>query len=235
MTQTPATSEGRSGPTALAPGKRPLRLRWSTLALAAILVATVLVQAWPEGAAALEFDRRKITAGQWWRLVSGHLAHYGWPHMAADMGVFAALCWVAERRRGGVAWAVALGGVAVGAAVYGWAPEADAYRGMSGVDSAVFGYLVVTLVARHRGLKATAWLTVLALAIGRFVFETATGRPLLPTSLPDDIAVIGIAHLAGLAAGCLTAAVREAVADDGGVSACHKAVLVHSVSSNPRL
>jgi hypothetical protein len=130
--------------------------------------------------------------------------------MAADMGVFAALCWVAERRRGGVAWAVALGGVAVGAAVYGWAPEADAYRGMSGVDSAVFGYLVVSMVARHRGLKAAAWLTVLALAIGRFVFETATGRPLLPTSLPDGIAVIGIAHLAGLAAGCLTAAVREA-------------------------
>jgi homoserine kinase len=87
----------------------------------------------------------------------------------------------------------------------------------------VFGYLVVTLVARHRGLKAAAWLTVLALAIGRFVFETATGRPLLPTSLPDDIAVIGIAHLAGLAAGCLTAAVGEAAADGGRVGRAARA------------
>jgi homoserine kinase len=82
---------------------------------------------------------------------------------------------------------------------------------MSGVDSAVFGYLAVAEVVRDRGLKAAAWLTVLAMALGRFVFETATGRPILPTSLPDGIAVVGIAHMAGLAAGCITGAVSEAV------------------------
>jgi rhomboid family GlyGly-CTERM serine protease len=195
----------------MALGQGPPRLHWSTLGLAAIVVAAVLAQAWPEGAAALEFDRQRIAAGQWWRPVSGHLVHYGWPHMAADMGVFAALCWVAQRRGRGVAWSVAIGGVAVGAAVYWWAPDTNTYRGMSGVDSAVFGYLVVTEVVRDRGLKAAAWLTALALTLGRFVFETATGRPILPTSLPDGIAVVGIAHMAGLVAGCMAAAVSEAV------------------------
>ena len=211
MTQVPATPRALNGPMAAGLRPRELRLHGSALGLAAILVASIMAQAWPDGAAALEFDRQRIAAGQWWRLVSGHLVHYGWPHLAADMGVFAILCWVAQRRRRGVAWAVALGGVAVGMAVYGWAPDTDTYRGMSGVDSAVFGYLVVTAVARDRGPRVVAWLIVLAITLGRFIFETVTGRPILPTSLPDGIAVVGIAHVAGLAAGCLAAAVRETV------------------------
>lgn len=175
-----ATTWGRTGRTAHALRLGPVRLRGSTWALAAIVVAAVLAQGHPAAVSVLEFDRARIAAGEWWRLLTCHLVHYGWPHTLADMAVFAALAWVAQRRGHGLIWAVLVAAAAIGAAVYAWAPGTTAYRGM-------------------------LWLAVLALAVGRFVFETVTGRSLLPTSLPDGVAVVGVAHLAGLAVGCVGA------------------------------
>ena len=200
-----ATTWGRTGRTAHALRLGPVRLRGSTWALAAIVVAAVLAQGHPAAVSALEFDRARIAAGEWWRLLTCHLVHYGWPHTLADMAVFAALAWVAQRRGHGLIWAVLVAAAAIGAAVYAWAPGTTAYRGMSGVDATVFGFAAVRMAVEDGGWKRGLWLAVLALAVGRFVFETATGRPLLPTSLPDGVAVVGVAHLAGLAVGCVGA------------------------------
>lgn len=202
-----AMAWGRTGRTAPARRPGPVRLRGSAWVLASIVVVAVLAQVHPAAVSVLEFDRSRIAAGEWWRLLTCHLVHYGWPHTLADTGVFAALAWVAQGRGRGLVWAVLVAAGAVGAAVYAWAPETTTYRGMSGVDATVFGFAAVRMAVQDGGWQRGLWLTALALAVGRFVFEAATGRPLLPTSLPDGVAVVGVAHVAGLAVGCIGAAV----------------------------
>lgn len=169
------------------------------------MMAASIAQYHPVIVGALEFNRNAIGAGQWWRLVTGHLVHYGWPHMAADMSVFVALCWIAGRRGTGVLRMTAVAIPVIGAAIYFCSPATITYRGMSGVDAALFGWVLVTMATERGGWRSVAYVGMLVLAVGRFAFETATGQSLLPTSLPEDIAVVGSAHLAGLAVGCAMA------------------------------
>ena len=49
-----------------------------------------------------------------------------------------------------------------------------------------------------------------AVLAGWSVFEVATGRSGLPTSLPEGVRVVGVAHLAGLACGVIAAAAQAA-------------------------
>jgi rhomboid family GlyGly-CTERM serine protease len=39
----------------------------------------------------LQFERDAIAAGQWWRLVTGHLIHLGWSHWALNLAGLAIL------------------------------------------------------------------------------------------------------------------------------------------------
>ncbi len=73
--------------------------------------------------------------------------------------------------------------------------------------------------------RPPAWVCVLALLGGRFLFEAATGRSLLPTSLPGGATVVGAAHLSGLAAG-IAAAVGRAAANNS--------FHLHATSGPPR-
>jgi rhomboid family GlyGly-CTERM serine protease len=167
-----------------------------------MVVAAALIQPHPRALARLEFDRCAIAAGEWWRLLTGHLVHYGWPHLAADMGVFVALSWIARRRSSGILPVALLSALIIGAAVYLWEDGIIVWRGMSGVDAALFGWVLVIMAAQDRGWRAAVYGGLLLLAIGRFAFETVTGRGLLPTSLPEGVAVVGLAHVVGLAVGC---------------------------------
>jgi len=170
-------------------------------ALAAILVAAALVQAWPGAPGAMEFRRAGIAAGQWWRLLTGNLVHFSWLNLAANAAAFALLCAVA-RSRGLPAISVLVGfALAVGLGVYLFARGIESYRGLSGVSFALLAMVLVDMALARRSAVSAVWVGVLALLAGRAVFEAATGRALLPTSLPAGPCVVGAAHLAGLAAG----------------------------------
>lgn len=171
------------------------------IGLAAVLVAATIVQACPAAQSALEFDRGGIAAGQWWRLASCNLVHFGWFNFAANVGAFAALCFVARRRGVNVTPVVLPAAALVGAAVYLWADGVSVYRGLSGVSYALLAMLVLHAAWRAGKAAAAAWIGVLALAAARSAFEAATGRSLLPTSLPAGAGVAPVSHLAGLATG----------------------------------
>ncbi|KPK84732.1 MAG: hypothetical protein AMJ81_04895 [Phycisphaerae bacterium SM23_33] len=167
----------------------------------------------------LEFDRGGIAAGQWWRLASCNLVHFGWLNFAANAGAFAALCWVARCRRLNVMPLVLPSAVLVGAAVYLWADGITTYRGLSGVSYALLAMLVLHAAMRAGKPAAAAWVGFLALAAARSAFEAATGRSLLPTSLPAGAGLAPVSHLAGLATGAAAALACRILARAAGIKA----------------
>lgn len=181
-------------------GARRGRRLWAALAAGA-LAGAALASLVPGAAGALELDRAAVTAGQWWRLLTGHAVHWGPAHLLSDAAAFAGLLWLARRRPGATALVVVLSATTTGIAVWVWAGGIATYRGLSGINYALLAWLLAAAVAQGRGWRRAAWAAALAAIGAKVIVETATGRSALPTFLPDGIVAVGVAHLAGIATG----------------------------------
>ena len=186
------------------------RWRWGGLVLAVLVAGSVAVQCSPAAQALLQFDRSAIAAGQWWRLLTGNFVHYGWYHLAANLGTFAALCWMAVHRSRAVAAVVTLSALAIGLAVFVGAESITVYRGVSGVDCALLAWVLVSMAAEDRGWRAAGWIAVLAGVALKSGYEAVTGQVLLPTSAPVGVAVVGVTHVVGIVGGALAASAMAA-------------------------
>lgn len=156
----------------------------------------------PEVAAALQFDRAAVEAGELWRLVTAHLTHYDANHLAWDVAVFFALGWLCERqdrRTTGLALGVAAGAITLG--VWAALPQFATYRGLSGLDCTLFALLAARLL--RLPARAARWIggiALLALATKCSV-ETATATTLFASGTGYD--PVPLAHLLGAAVGAL--------------------------------
>lgn len=158
-------------------------------------------------AARWQLDFRAVGA-QPWRLLTGHLVHWSTDHLAWDLAVFLGLGLACEgwsRRR--TAAALLLAVAALGAGLPLLHPGIAVYRGLSGLDAALFSLLAARCLARRS--RPARWAGFLALAGlgGKVAWEAFTGTPLFLASTPEAVVVVPAAHLlgglAGLAAGWL--------------------------------
>lgn len=155
-------------------------------------------------AAALELHRAAVLRdGEVWRLATGHFVHAGAGHLAWDAAAFALLAGVLERwgaRR--LLWTLALAGALVSAAVLGLRPDLAVYRGLSGLDAALFVAVIVTAWRRgHLGGGVAAALAAgFAIKLG-WEFAAAGGAVFAP--LPEGWSAVPEAHAAGALAGLL--------------------------------
>ncbi|HQF38567.1 MAG TPA: rhombosortase [Opitutaceae bacterium] len=180
----------------------PRRFPFLTAALTALALAVGLI---PGAAAAGQYDRAALAAGQLWRLVTGHWAHWGGEHLAWDLLVFAVFGALLERRsRRTFALVVAGSALAISAALWFAAPQFQLYRGLSGVDSALFTAFFAQLLrdAWHERSPLQGSVPALALAgfVGKSAYELATGATLFVDTSAAFVAV-PLAHLAGAAVG----------------------------------
>jgi rhomboid family GlyGly-CTERM serine protease len=171
-----------------------------------LLTAAVLgLAAWGDaGRALLCYDRAGLAAGEWWRLVSGHLVHLGWRHAVMDLAAALILGWLFGRelspRRW--AWVLLLSLLAVNAGLWWLDPGITWYVGLSGVLHGVMAAAAVTLAWRR--VPAGYWLLgALALKLG---VEQLYG-PLWLAAESAGGPVIVNAHLYGAAGGILAALV----------------------------
>ncbi len=210
---------------------------------AAVVLAIILIQCLPAAQAALEFDRHAVGAGQVWRLLTCHLTHWSWSHLAADLAAFVVLYWLVcsygchgltrsgwpcslrpnmptpENGRGHGTHKLTIAGVpgrgrpyrlfgvlaasavAVGLAVHFGAGDITIYRGLSGVNYALLGWVLIRATRGVGRLKRIACLGLLAAIAAKIALEVA-GISLLPgIGLPEGIATVGVAHAAGLIVG----------------------------------
>lgn len=158
----------------------------------------------------LEYDRQRIAGGEAWRIVTCHWTHWTADHLLWDLGVFvllAALCWRLGRVR--TAAALAASALLIPLALWRLEPGFDRYRGLSGLDSALFVLLAVALIRRERSTGrggAVALLAGLLVAFAaKLAFEAVTGGTLFVDGSGAFVPV-PLAHLAGGVCGAVAAA-----------------------------
>jgi rhomboid family GlyGly-CTERM serine protease len=180
-------------------------LRRSAVTLG-VAAAAVVVFALGDLTVLLEGNRAAVGRGQWWRLVTGHFTHFGADHLFWDLSMFVVLGVLAEladRRR--FVWTMIVSAVAISAAVALVQPDIDTYRGLSGIDSALFVGVCLSMLREARG-RDESWMRAgLVLLLTGFVakvgYEFATDRCLFVSA--TDFTPVPLAHVVGAATACV--------------------------------
>jgi len=171
-------------------------------------LAAVFVFACPSLAAPLQYDRAAIAVGEFWRLFSGHWVHYGFDHLFWDVLAFAGLGLACERRsRTRFLVCVVASALAISLTVWFGLSGMSAYRGLSGLDSALLVLLFMELWSDAIRSGKPKQLLFPAACLAAFVFkvsfELATGDTIFVRSLGSGVVGVPLAHLAGAAVGFL--------------------------------
>jgi len=158
---------------------------------------------------ALEFSRTALARGQLWRLLTGHLTHFSADHLKWDLVVFLALGSLVElRNRTHFTVSVVGGALLISIGVWWLQPQFNNYRGLSGVDSALFGYLAADIfkLARAEAKRWTAVAAGLAMALfaAKTLFELNTGQTLFVENTVS-FSPVPLAHLIGVIVGGVAA------------------------------
>lgn len=158
----------------------------------------------------LQFNRAAIGRGELWRLVSGNFAHWNSNHLCWDAVMFLVLGVAVEaRRKDTFAIDLLLSSLAVSAAVWRYCPETVLYRGLSGIDSALFVLLATSLALEaRRDHKRRQFVAALVLLLGfaaKIGYELATQQTLFVDSSVTTFVPLVETHLAGAIAGALLA------------------------------
>jgi rhomboid family GlyGly-CTERM serine protease len=148
------------------------KLPWGFVLVA--LVALVF-QCRPDWRTSLLFDRTALADGQWWRLWSGHLVHFGWPHFVADTGLFLILGFILGTKQTRLfPVTLLLLPLVISAAVYFLSPGMARYGGLSAVDLTLL--LFVAGQGWQHNWKDWFWPTVLLVYVGEIVLEATVGQ-----------------------------------------------------------
>ena len=174
---------------------------WWTLAVAVgLLVLYGLLGPAPE---ALLYDRAAIRAGEYWRLLSGHLVHLDRAHLAWNLAAFVVLGWLAESALGlsglRILAVLLFGVVAIDAWLTWGLPELSRYCGFSGLLNTLMATIIVAAGRRTRG--PLPWL-IGAGALAKIALEASVDSALFTETLWPPIPT---AHAAGFLAGFLAA------------------------------
>jgi rhomboid family GlyGly-CTERM serine protease len=158
----------------------------------------------------LQFDHEAIAAHQWWRLITGHLTHWDAGHFTWDAMMFAVLGVLCEcRNRGRYVFCLVVSVLAISASVYWFLPKMSFYRGLSGVDSALFTLAVALLLRDARresdGLMIAVLVTGLLGLVAKLAFEITTGATLFVDSSAAGFTPLPLVHAIGAAVGLVSA------------------------------
>jgi membrane associated rhomboid family serine protease len=168
------------------------------VALVAIMFATAEVPALGD---ALAFSATRVSEGQWWRLLTAFLSHWGPAHALANLAGLIALCALVTYREGAreLVLILTLSLIAQLPCLLWFSLDGQAieYRGASGFvySLGAFAWLQAWQAGRWRlPLALIALLAILRLA---FDLSGLHASPLLPAG----IASCGPVHWTGIAAG----------------------------------
>lgn len=177
----------------------------------------------------LQYRRDAVLAGELWRVLTCHWVHWSFEHLRWDAVAGAALVLAcgADFRRAGAA--LLASSVAIPLALVVLQPGLDTYRGLSGLDSALFVVAAGALLAGERSARvATRWgrpallarrasraiarldaavrvagAVALAGFAAKVVWELATGTTFFVDAAASGFQPVPLAHLVGGLCGAL--------------------------------
>jgi rhomboid family GlyGly-CTERM serine protease len=177
--------------------------RWAlpaVLAAAALLIAL----AGDAGREALSLYRPAVHQGEFWRLVSGHLAHLGTSHLVLNLAGLALVWYLVSDYLAAGSWlivtAVSVAGIDFG--LWFFEPQLVWYVGLSGL---LHGLLAAGVVAGLRSGRIEVWVLAVAL-VAKLAYEQFVG-PLPGSEEASGGSVIVASHAWGALAGAVTAAI----------------------------
>jgi len=167
---------------------RAARLRFGA---APILAALAIILAFvPDAAALLELRTGDSVWAQPWRLITGHLLHWSPEHLFWDVIAFTALGILWERRRpAAFLGCVLASALAVSLAMPAVYPSLTAYRGLSGIDAALFVGLAVAVSIDAWRAADRVWLLTGLACLTAFVCKLAY------EFAADDVLFAGLSRL----------------------------------------
>ena len=149
------------------PGKWP----WTFTLVSLVALFLQCVPGWRP---VLLYDHAAIAHGEWWRLWTGHLIHFGWPHFVADAGLFLILGFMLRTQARLFPLVLLVLPAVISAAVYFFDPNMARYGGLSAVDLALL--LFVAGQGWQHNWKDWFWPAVLLIYVGEIIFESVIGE-----------------------------------------------------------
>jgi rhomboid family GlyGly-CTERM serine protease len=173
-----------------------------------VILAAGLVMAFPPAADWLQYDRSAVAGGELWRIATCHLTHWSFEHLFWDVTALLFLGFVIEQdKRRRLLTCIGLSAVLIPLVVHVCMPELSTYRGLSGIDSAVFMLLAVTLLADSWDRRDWGWTLVCSAVMGGFAaktgFEFVTGTTLFVDVTSAQMLPVPMAHVVGAGIGVL--------------------------------
>jgi rhomboid family GlyGly-CTERM serine protease len=168
-----------------------------------VAAGALVVFFWPTLAAALVFDRERVLAGEWWRIVTGHFVHFSPSHLAWNLAVIVPAGIWAERvapTRTRVLFPLAA--ALIGGALLAFEPQLARYGGLSGIATGVV-VLLAAVRLKQRATNPWFWRGVLALIALKIVAEIGFASQLFARFANPDVRSVPLSHIAGAAAGLL--------------------------------
>ncbi len=185
----------------------PKRKQWLLFVL--VLTASLLSELFGESSRELlRYESSLLSQHEFWRLITAHFVHLGWPHFALNMLGFFAL-WVVY---GGVysakSWIIILFSSALGISLFliQFDQNLTWYVGLSGVLHAILAAVLVKLLIRSSCMNKDGfhWEEALLLIILLFklIYEQFVG-PIPFTESASGGPVVVNAHFYGAIMGCI--------------------------------
>jgi rhomboid family GlyGly-CTERM serine protease len=180
-------------------------MRRSDIVLPVSIAAAALTATVAPLPGALQFDRTAIIDHwQLWRLLTCHITHWSAEHCFWDLLAFAGAWFALAPRHPKTLWMLPLSSsLLISLWILLFNQEVEIYRGLSGVDVAMFAFLAPCYILRFS--KEMRWsrlsaAILLALALAaKLAYEYSTGEALFAGGGP----VLFSAHLAGAFSGAL--------------------------------
>jgi rhomboid family GlyGly-CTERM serine protease len=143
---------------------------------------------------------------QAWRWLTGHFCHWSAEHLTWDVAAFLFLgAWCERHSRRQFLTCIFAAAVAICLATVLLLPGIQSYRGLSGIDSALFGWLSVGLLRSALDRKDRRMVGVVLLFLIAFTakvaFECLTASTWFVSAAQGGFVPVPLAHAAGVVAG----------------------------------
>ncbi|MGC4071101.1 MAG: rhombosortase [Nibricoccus sp.] len=182
------------------------RFPWLTLLLAILATAIHLS---PTLTTALQFEPLALQRGEIWRVFTGHFTHFGTDHLRWDVIAFSAFGSLAEiRSRRALLLNLSIGAIVIALGVAWLQPQFSIYRGLSGIDSALFAFVAADLLRTGWRTRDRLMLIFGTIALTGFItkssYEVFTGSTLF-VETSSEFQAVPLAHLLGATVGAIIA------------------------------